>query len=68
MEIGSVCIKTRGREAGKTVVILSKPKKGKVLVDGSKVRRKQCNVLHLFPLGKAVKVKEEEESDVLIKK
>ncbi|MCX6803446.1 MAG: 50S ribosomal protein L14e [Candidatus Diapherotrites archaeon] len=58
MEIGSVCIKTKGRKAGSTVVVLSKTEKGKVLVDGPKVKRKECNVLHLFPIGKEVKIKE----------
>jgi large subunit ribosomal protein L14e len=67
MEVGQICIKTRGREAGRMVVILSKPKSGKVLVDGTKVKRKSCNVLHLFPVGKEVKVKEEESHEGVVK-
>jgi len=67
MEIGQVCIKTRGREAGRTIVVLSKPKAGKVLVDGTKVKRKQCNMLHLFPINKIAKVKEEENHDGVVK-
>jgi large subunit ribosomal protein L14e len=58
MEVGQVCIKTKGREAGFKVVVLSKPKAGKVLVDGKKVKRKECNVLHLFPLADKINVKE----------
>ncbi len=67
MEIGQVCIKTRGREAGRMVVVLSKVKAGKVLVDGSKAKRKQCNVLHLFPINEIVKVKEEESHEGVVK-
>jgi large subunit ribosomal protein L14e len=67
MEIGQVCIKTRGREAGRTVVVLSKPKSGKVLIDGPKVKRKECNYLHLFPLSEQVKVKEEESHEGVIR-
>ena len=67
MEIGQVCIKTKGRAAGRTVVVLSKPKAGKVLVDGAKVKRKECNVLHLFPINEVVKVKEEESHEGVIK-
>jgi len=59
MEIGQVCIKTRGREAGARVVVLSRAKEGKVLVDGPKAKRRQCNIMHLFPTNDKVKVKEE---------
>jgi large subunit ribosomal protein L14e len=67
MEIGSVCIKTKGRDAGKIVAVLSKPKNGRVLIDGAKTKRKQCNVLHLFPIGKEIKVKEEETHEGVTK-
>jgi large subunit ribosomal protein L14e len=67
MEIGQVCIKTKGREAGRTVVVLTKAKNGKVLVDGTKSKRKQCNVLHLFPINEVVKVKEEESHEGVVK-
>jgi large subunit ribosomal protein L14e len=67
MEIGAVCIKTKGREAGATVVVLSSAKQGKVLIDGADVKRKNCNVLHLFPIGKKAKVKEEESHEGVIK-
>ena len=66
MEIGTICIKTRGREAGKRVVIISEAKKGRVLVDGKDVKRKECNVLHLYPLSKKVKIsKDAKHEDVL---
>ena len=67
MDVGAVCIKTKGRDAGKIVVVLSKPKNGRVSVDGTKTKKKQCNVLHLFPIGKEVKVKEEETHEGVIK-
>ena len=67
MDVGTVCIKTKGREAGSMVVVLSKAKDGKVLIDGPKVKRKQCNVLHLFPTGKTARVKEDESHETAIK-
>ena len=67
MEIGQVCIKTKGREAGLKVVILSKQKEGKVLVDGKKVKRKECNVLHLFPLNEKINVKENASHEEIVK-
>ena len=50
MEIGDICIKTRGRNAGKKVVVLSKPEKGMVIVEGANIKKKRCNVLHLLQL------------------
>jgi len=67
MEVGAVCIKTRGKEAGRRVVILSETKKGKVLIDGPKVKRKECNALHLFPLNQKVEVKKEASHDEVVR-
>ena len=66
MDVGTVCIKTRGRDAGSMAVVLSKAKEGRVLIDGPKVKRKSVNVLHLFPIGKKAKVKEEENHEKVI--
>jgi large subunit ribosomal protein L14e len=67
MEIGRVCIKTKGREAGRKVVVLSDVKEGKVLIDGDKVRRKECNVLHLFPLKEKVSVTKDAKHEDVVK-
>ncbi len=67
MEIGQVCIKTKGREAGRKVVILSKVKEGKVLIDGAKVKRKNCNVMHLFPLKEKISVSADTKHEDLVK-
>lgn len=67
MEVGQVCIKTKGREAGQIVVILSNVKEGKVLIDGPKVKRKNCNVLHLFPTDKKIKIEKETKHEEIIK-
>lgn len=66
MEIGQVCIKTKGREAGMKVVVVSKIKAGKVLIDGNKIKRKECNVLHLFPLNEKVNVKENASHEEIV--
>lgn len=54
-EVGTVCVKTAGRDAGKTCVIIEAPKDGIVLIEGE-TRRRKCNVRHLEPTGE-VKVK-----------
>ncbi len=67
MEIGQVCIKTRGREAGRKIVVLSEIKEGKVLIDGEKVKRRQCNVMHLFPLKQKIKISKDAKHDEILK-
>jgi len=67
MDVGTVCIKTRGREAGRKVVILSEAKKGRVLVDGPKAKRKEINVLHLFPLKEKLSLKKDAGHEEVVK-
>jgi large subunit ribosomal protein L14e len=56
IEIGRVCFKIAGREAGKLAVIIDVIDNNYVLIDGL-VRRKKCNVSHLVPLGTVLKIK-----------
>jgi large subunit ribosomal protein L14e len=67
MEVGQICIKTKGREAGRKVVVLTDVKEGRVLVDGKKVKRRECNVLHLFPLNEKVNLSKEATHEAVIK-
>ncbi len=58
LETGMVCVKTRGKEAGKKVVVLDFDKKtGFAVVLGPFVKKRHCNFKHLMPLGKTVPVK-----------
>jgi large subunit ribosomal protein L14e len=54
-QIGTVCVKIAGRDAGKQCVVVEAAKDGKVVVDGE-TRRRACNIRHLEPIGKSVKV------------
>ncbi len=53
-EIGRLCVKTQGRDAGKRCVVVDLMDKNFVLVTGPKqvtgVRRRRVNVNHLQPL------------------
>ena len=55
IEVGRICIKIAGRDAGKKCVIVDVLDKNTVLVDGE-TRRKKCNVLHLEPLAQVIKL------------
>jgi large subunit ribosomal protein L14e len=55
-DIGRVCIKIAGRDAGKTCVIVQKVEGGTVLIDGQ-TRRRNCNLKHLEPTDEVVELK-----------
>lgn len=55
-EIGRIVIKTAGRDAGNTAVVVDTIDGKFVLIDGN-VRRRKCNVAHLEPLNDVLKIK-----------
>ena len=55
-QIGRMCVKIAGRDAGKQCVVLSTLKDSTVLVDGE-TRRRNVNVRHLEPLDKTLDLK-----------
>lgn len=71
LEIGRVCIKTAGREAGKYCVVLKKLDDTFVLITGPKtltgVKRRRCNIEHLEPTPYSVKIAAEASEDAVIK-
>jgi large subunit ribosomal protein L14e len=50
MEIGRVCVKIAGHEAGKKCVIVDVVDRTYVLVAGPGIKRKRCNIAHIEPL------------------
>ncbi len=74
-EIGRVCIKTVGREAGKYCAVLKKAvdeksKTSFVLITGPKlltgVKRRKCNIEHLEPTQYTLDIKEEAADEEVI--
>jgi len=55
MDIGRVCKKIAGRDAGLLCVIVEIDKKGRALVDGE-TRRKAVNMRHLMPLEQTLDI------------
>lgn len=51
IDIGRICVKIAGRDAGKNCVVVDIIDENYVLVDGE-TRRRKCNILHLEPLDK----------------
>ncbi|MFX1316707.1 MAG: 50S ribosomal protein L14e [Promethearchaeota archaeon] len=56
-DIGRVCIKTMGREAGHYCVIVDVIDKNYLLVDGLKIRRRRVNFKHIEPLTETINIK-----------
>lgn len=56
IDIGVVCLKIAGRDAGKTCVVVDKLDDIFVIIDGE-TRRRKCNIRHIEPTGKKLKIK-----------
>jgi len=60
LDVGRICVKTGGREAGRKCVIVDLIDKSFVLVTGPKdltgVKRRRVNVKHLESTGETIKI------------
>lgn len=66
IEVGRLCIKTAGRDSGKECLIVEIIDDGFVIIDGL-TRRRKCNISHLEPTEKILKIKEKADHDEVIK-
>lgn len=71
IEVGRICVKICGREAGKKCVIVDVIDKSFVLVTGPKsvtgVKRRRANINHLEPLAEKIDIKRGASDDEVIK-
>jgi large subunit ribosomal protein L14e len=65
-DIGRVCVKLAGRDAGKLCVVIDNIDGKTVLIDGA-TRRRKCNVAHLEPTGRTIDVGAKAAHDVIVK-
>lgn len=60
IEVGRICVKVAGREAGRKCVVVDIVDENFVLVTGPKqltgVKRRRVNIKHIEPLDKLVKI------------
>ena len=66
MEIGKVCMKIAGRDAGRPAIIIEVHKDGYVTIDGYS-RRKKVNPQHLQFIGTKVDIKKGATHETVIK-
>jgi large subunit ribosomal protein L14e len=71
IEVGRICVKVKGREAGRKCVIVDIVDENFVLVTGPKnisgVRRRKANVSHIEPTDKKVEIDKGASDDAVIK-
>jgi large subunit ribosomal protein L14e len=56
-DIGRICIKTMGREAGSYCVVIEIIDKNYILIDGLNVKRRRVNYKHVEPLAESIEIK-----------
>ena len=60
IEVGRVCLKTAGREAGEKCVILEVIDETFVAVVGLSVQHRRCNIRHLEPMDETIDIKSDD--------
>ena len=70
VEVGRVCVKLAGHEAGRKCVVVDVIDKNFVLVTGpvkvSGVKRRRVNVSHVEPMDVKVKIEKSADDDVIV--
>ncbi|MDO5835939.1 MAG: 50S ribosomal protein L14e [Methanobacterium sp.] len=64
IEVGRICMKISGREAGEKCVIVEIIDDKFVEVLGSTVKNRRCNIKHLEPLEQVIEIKTEDPEEI----
>lgn len=56
MDVGRICVKIAGREAGRQCVVVEVLDQNFVMIAGPKVKRRRCNITHLEPTDKRIDI------------
>jgi large subunit ribosomal protein L14e len=64
IEVGRVCVKTAGREAGEKCVIVDVIDEKFVEVVGASVKNRRCNIQHLEPVDQVIEIKSEDPEEI----
>jgi large subunit ribosomal protein L14e len=64
IEVGRVCIKTAGREAGQKCVIVEIIDEKFVEVVGCSLKNRRCNIKHLEPTTQSLELKSDDAEEI----
>jgi len=60
IEVGRICVKIAGREAGEKCVIVEVIDDNFVEVVGTSMKNRKCNIKHLEPVDQKIEIKSED--------
>ena len=60
IEVGRICVKIAGREAGEKCVIVEVIDDKFVEVVGTAMKNRKCNIKHLEPVDQTIEIKSED--------
>jgi large subunit ribosomal protein L14e len=60
IEVGRICVKIAGREAGEKCVIVEVIDDKFVEVVGTSMKNRKCNIKHLEPLDQTIEIKSDD--------
>jgi large subunit ribosomal protein L14e len=64
IEVGRICVKISGREAGEKCVIVEIIDDKFVEIVGSKVKNRRCNIKHLEPVEQVIEIKSDDPAEI----
>jgi len=64
IEVGRICLKISGREAGEKCVIVEIIDDKFVEIVGSNVKNRRCNIKHLEPIEQVMEIKSEDPKQI----
>ncbi len=64
IEVGRVCVKIAGREAGEKCVIVEIIDDKFVEVVGTSIKNRRCNIKHLEPVDQTVEIKSDDLEEI----
>lgn len=64
VEVGRVCVKIAGREAGEKCVIVEIIDDKFVEVVGTSIKNRRCNIKHLEPVDQTVEIKSDDLEEI----
>ena len=64
IEVGRVCVKIAGREAGEKCVIVEIIDDKFVEVVGTNIKNRRCNIKHLEPVDETIEIKSDNVEEI----
>lgn len=64
IEVGRVCVKISGREAGEKCVIVEVIDDKFVEVVGTNIKNRRCNIKHLEPVDQTIEIKSDNVEEI----